>query len=50
LTLAGTGLTVKARTVWTSPATTLNEYWCGAEVSDADPSESSQWRSFVDAL
>jgi DNA-binding response OmpR family regulator len=50
LTVAGAGLTVKVRPVWTSRSPALDEYWCGAEVVDDSPSETSQWRGFVDAI
>jgi DNA-binding response OmpR family regulator len=51
LTIADAGLTVKVRTVWTSRSPNRTEYWCGAEVlDDAGPSETSQWRGFVDAM
>jgi DNA-binding response OmpR family regulator len=50
LTVPGAGLTLKARTVWTSRSPIRDEYWCGAEVVDAGPPETSQWRDFVDAI
>jgi DNA-binding response OmpR family regulator len=50
LTVGGAGLSVKVRTVWTSRSPGLNEYWCGAEVVDDGPSETSQWRGFVDKI
>jgi DNA-binding response OmpR family regulator len=50
VTVARAGLTLKVRAVWTARSPTRNEYWCGAEVMDAGPAETSQWRAFVDAL
>jgi DNA-binding response OmpR family regulator len=50
VTVTAAGLTIKARPVWTAHSSTVDEYWCGAEVVDADPSQTSQWRGFVDTL
>jgi DNA-binding response OmpR family regulator len=49
LTVPGTAITVKARWVWTSHSPACDEYWCGAEVVDASPPQTSLWRDFVDA-
>jgi hypothetical protein len=48
VTLRGSGVTVKARPVWTCVSPSTNEFWCGAEVNeDAEPT--AEWRALVDA-
>ena len=49
VTVPHAGLTVKARSVWTFRSPTSDEFWCGAEVLDADAPEMTGWRHFVDA-
>jgi DNA-binding response OmpR family regulator len=48
VTLTESGVTVKARPVWTHVSPSTNEFWCGAEVvEEAEPT--AQWRALVDA-
>jgi DNA-binding response OmpR family regulator len=45
----GFGITVRAKPVWTCPAPS-GWFWCGAELSEANPQALSVWRRFVDSV
>jgi DNA-binding response OmpR family regulator len=47
--LPGFGITVRAKPVWTRPAPS-GWFWCGAELSEANPHALSVWRTVVDSV
>ena len=47
--LPGFGITVRAKPVWTCPAPS-GWFWCGAELSEANPEALSVWRRLVDSV
>ncbi|HKB10347.1 MAG TPA: response regulator [Vicinamibacterales bacterium] len=49
VTLRESGVTVKARPVWTYVSPSTNEFWCGAEVVDYAEPVTLGWRALVDA-
>lgn len=50
VTVPESGITVRAQRIWTSPAPTANEFWCGAEVMALHGGASNEWREFVDSV
>ena len=49
VSVPGSGLTVRARPVWTSPAPS-GRFWCGAELAESNPQAVSDWRKLVDSV
>ena len=49
LALPGTGLAVRARSVWTYGVRSDSSWLCGVEVDEPDPDANRAWRAFVDA-
>jgi len=48
LAVAGAGVAVHARAVWTRGAGPDGPWWCGVEVQEPDPAADRAWRAFVD--